>query len=71
MVFCVRINCSESVKKQFGWECDEVKDTDFTETDLDNYDGWDIVIENDGNVDTMKRYAKEIASAVTLSWCEE
>lgn len=48
----IRINASDEVKKQRGWikkPCDD----DPTETELDDYDKFDIVIDNNGTQDKL------------------
>lgn len=49
----IRINASDETKISRGWirkECDD----NITETGLDNYDGFDIIINNDGTRDELK-----------------
>jgi len=49
----IRINATEETKKSRGWikkDCDD----DYTETELDNYTGFDIIINNDGTVEELQ-----------------
>ncbi|XP_014254298.1 phosphomevalonate kinase [Cimex lectularius] len=51
VVKTVRVICDEDVRKQRGWEFSEGIDDKESECDLDCYDDWDLIIENNGKTD--------------------
>ena len=48
-VLTLRINASESTRKNRGWNYDEVKDTRYTECELDDKMDWNFVFDNNDN----------------------
>lgn len=46
----VRLTCPDSVRKERGWKYTRGIDDVESECDLDQYDHWDLVIENDNTV---------------------
>lgn len=54
----IRVESSREQRAQRGTL---VKETDLTETDLDDINDWDFVVENNGSLEELKIKAKEIA----------
>jgi phosphomevalonate kinase len=61
----IRINSSNEVKKSRGWiekECDK----DHTEIELDDYVGFDFVINNNGTLDELKTKLIDIVKIINV-----
>lgn len=46
----VRINASERVRQERGWIFESGVDDVQSECDLDDFDRWDLLIDNDGSI---------------------
>lgn len=57
------VTATDEAKKQRGWAYDEKIDTDPFETSMDDYDGYDIRINNDG---TFEELEEKVIKAVEL-----
>lgn len=49
----VRVNCSDETKSRRGWMKTHYDDSPY-ETELDNYDGFNIIVDNNGTFDEFK-----------------
>lgn len=48
----IRIKCDDSIRVQRGWKFQEGVDDIKSECDLDDWQLWDLLVENDGQKDT-------------------
>jgi len=72
--FFIRIEAPESVRLDKGWRVefgpeDFIRDEHWTETALDQWDGWDAVIYNDGDEETLLAHANELAPR-SMHWLQ-
>ena len=56
----IRVNASKESKIKRGW-IEKPYDSDFTETDLDDNECFDLYIKNDGNIDDLKKYMDNLS----------
>lgn len=47
----IRINATEMTRQSRGWKFESGVDDVQSECDLDDFEAWDLVIENDGSLD--------------------
>ena len=64
----IRIEANDDIRMQRGWKPDSFVDTDYSETDLDNWDKFDIVV--DGNTNLSDEKLNLINSKI-ISLCRE
>jgi len=67
--FFIRVEASDAVREANGWKSqfgpeDLVRDDHWTELALDEWDGWDAVIQNDGDSSTLCAEAHRLAACV-------
>ena len=59
----IRIECEETIRKQFGWVYTEKVDSHFTECDLDVDQQWHYVVQNTGESASYTKLIKETMDA--------
>lgn len=67
--FFIRIEAAPNVREANGWRSkfgpeDLVRDEHWTEVGLDDWDGWDAVVQHDGNQQTLLRTAEDLAPRI-------
>lgn len=67
--FFIRIEAAPNVREANGWRNkfgpeDLVRDEHWTEVGLDDWDGWDAVVQHDGNQQTLLRTAADLAPRI-------
>jgi len=67
--FFVRVEASDEVRRANGWRAefgpeDYVRDEHWTETALDDWDGWDARVYNNGDEDALMLQATELAARI-------
>ncbi|CAE7775355.1 unnamed protein product [Symbiodinium sp. CCMP2456] len=67
--FFIRIEAAPNVREANGWRNkfgpeDLVRDEHWTEVGLDDWDGWDAVVQHDGNQQTLLRTAEDLAPRI-------
>eukprot|EP00435_Cladocopium_sp_Y103_P017230 s554_g4.t1 len=67
--FFIRVEASDAVREANGWRSqfgpdDLVRDDHWTELALDEWNGWDAVIHNDGDSSTLCAEARRLAACV-------
>lgn len=55
-VITLRINASDNVRAARGWRYDHIKDTRYTECELDDKMDWNLVFNNDGSPQNVTRW---------------
>jgi len=58
----IRVQASDAKRNSFGWVFDAIIDEHKTEIDLDSYDTWNRVIDNNGSLEDLKAIAKEVVN---------
>jgi len=67
--FFIRVEAPDAVRYAKGWRAefgpeDFVRDDHWTETALDDWDGWDAVVYHDGDEETLLAHANELAPRI-------
>jgi phosphomevalonate kinase len=61
----VRLSCDDAARARFGWTHTDGVDTHRTETELDRYAAWDLIIPNNGSLADLDAWAGRALSLFT------